>query len=66
MISQFMEKDIEGNGHWYDLTPGKWVQGLVARRNDERRVYVVNITPEHKDAVHERWSRVMSYELNSV
>ncbi|MEJ1390716.1 MAG: hypothetical protein RPU34_07445, partial [Candidatus Sedimenticola sp. (ex Thyasira tokunagai)] len=27
-ISQFMEKDIEGGSHWYDLTPGKWVQGL--------------------------------------
>ncbi len=60
MISQFMEKDIEGNSHWYDLTPGKWVQGLVARWDNERRVYVVTITPEHEDAVHERWPRILS------
>lgn len=60
IISQFMEKDIEGQSHWYDLTPGKWVQGLVAHWDSERRVYVVTITPEHEDAVHERWPRIMS------
>lgn len=60
MISQFMEKDIEGNSHWYDLTPGKWVQGLIARWDKEQRIYVVTIMPEHEDAVHERWPRIMS------
>ncbi len=45
-----MEKDIEGGSHWYDLTPGKWVQGLVAHWDNERRVYVVTITPEMEDA----------------
>ncbi|MES9898908.1 MAG: hypothetical protein ABW148_07785 [Sedimenticola sp.] len=59
-ISQFMEKDIEGGSHWYDLTPGKWVQGLVAHWDNERRVYVVTITPEREDAVHDRWPRIMS------
>lgn len=59
-ISQFMEKDIEGSSHWYDLTPGKWVQGLVAHWNQERRVYVVTITPEMEDAVHDRWPRIIS------
>lgn len=60
LLSQFMEKDIEGHGHWYDLTPGKWVQGLVARWDTERRVYVVTIVPELADAVHERWPRILS------
>ena len=60
VISQFMEKDIEGNSHWFDLTPGKWIQGLVAHWHKERRVYVVTITPEMEDAVHERWPRIMS------
>ncbi|MES9855958.1 MAG: hypothetical protein ABW166_05060 [Sedimenticola sp.] len=59
-ISQFMEKDIEGGSHWYDLTPGKWVQGLVAHWDNERRVYVVTITPEMEDAAHDRWPRIMS------
>jgi hypothetical protein len=59
-LAQFMEKDIEGHGQWYDLTAGKWVQGLVARWQHERRVYVVTIVPELADAVHERWPRILS------
>jgi hypothetical protein len=59
-IKSFMEKDFEGHGHWYDLTRGQWVQGLVARHRHERRVYVVTIDPELEDAIHERWPRIMS------
>ncbi|MEN8178021.1 MAG: hypothetical protein ABFS39_05315 [Pseudomonadota bacterium] len=59
-ISQFMEKDIEGNSPWFDVTPGKWVQGLVAHWDHERRIYVVTITPEMEDAVHDRWPRILS------
>lgn len=60
MVSQFMEKDIEGNSHWFDLTAGKWIQGLVAHWDNERRIYVVTITPEMENAVHQRWPRIMS------
>lgn len=59
-ILQFMEKDIEGNSQWFDLTQGKWIQGLVARWDHERRVYVVTITPEDESAIHERWPRIMA------
>lgn len=55
-----MEKDIEGYSHWFDLTSGQWIHGLVAREGSEQRVYVVTITPEMSDAVHERWPRVVS------
>jgi hypothetical protein len=60
MASQFMEKDIEGQSHWFDITPGKWIQGLVAHWDNERRVYVVTITPEMENAVHDRWPRILS------
>jgi len=60
MVSQFMEKDIEGNSHWFDVTAGKWIQGLVASYGNERRVYVVTIAPEHEEAVHDRWPRILS------
>jgi len=59
-LLQFMEKDIEGRSHWYDLTPGKWVQGLIARDHHERRGYVVTVEPEMADAVHDRWPRILS------
>lgn len=59
-VKSFMEKDMEGHSHWYDLTKGQWIQGLVARDAHERRIYVVTVEPEMADAVHDRWPRIMS------
>jgi len=59
-VKQFMEKDIEGNSHWFDLTNGQYIQGLVARDKYERRIYVVTVTPELSEAVHDRWPRILS------
>lgn len=59
-VSQFMEKDIEGNSHWFDITGGKWIQGLVARERHEQRVYVVTVEPQDEEAVHERWPRILA------
>ena len=58
-IIKFMEKDFEGNTHWYDVTEGHWVQGLLAREGNEIRVYIVTITPELHSVCHERWPRIM-------
>ncbi len=60
MVSQFMERDIEGHSRWFDITYGKWIQGLIAHGENERRVYVVTITPELEDAIHERWPRILA------
>ncbi|MDH5471985.1 MAG: hypothetical protein OEY87_05860 [Gammaproteobacteria bacterium] len=60
VIDQFMEKDIENNSHWFELTKGQCVQGLLARHNTETRIYVVTIVPEMPDAIHERWPRIMT------
>ncbi len=59
-VRSFMEKDFEGHSHWYDLTRGQWIQGLVARDGHERRVYVVTVEPELPDAIHEHWPRIRS------
>jgi len=37
----------------------QWIQGLIAHNGNERRIYVVTITPVMEDAVHDRWPRVM-------
>lgn len=55
-----MEKDIQGTSHWFDITKGQFIQGLIARDKYEQRVYVVTITPEFEDAVHHRWPRILS------
>jgi hypothetical protein len=59
-VQSFMEKDLEGRSHWYDLTRGQWIQGLVARCRHERRVYVVTVEPELPDSIHDRWPRILS------
>ena len=61
-VKSFMERDFEGHSHWYDLTRGQWIQGLVARERHERRVYVVTIEPELEiaETFYDRWPRILS------
>jgi predicted DNA-binding WGR domain protein len=55
-----MEKDFEGQSHWYDLNKGQYLQGLLARDGNEQRIYVVTIEPEVEDShIHNRWPRVV-------
>lgn len=57
-VLSFMEKDLEGNPHWYDLQKGQYIQGLIAREGNERRVYVVTLEPEPEvQQIHSRWPR---------
>ena len=58
-VISFVEQDIEGRNHWYELTRGQWLQGLVARHQYERRLYIVTVEPELEDAIHVRWPRIL-------
>lgn len=60
IVNQFMEKDIENNSHWFELTPGQCIQGLLARNHNEMRIYIVTIAPEMPDAIHQRWPRIIT------
>ena len=59
-VTRFMEKDRHGHSHWFLVTGGHWIQGLVAREAGERRVYVVTIKPALEGTVHDRWPRIMT------
>jgi hypothetical protein len=59
-VLQFMEKDVSGQSHWFDVMKGQFIQGLIARAGTEQRVYVVTVTPEFDDAVHDRWPRIIT------
>ena len=61
-IEEFMEKDHAGTSHWYRLETGQWIQGLIATRGAELRVYVVTIVPTEatQRAVHDRWPRIIT------
>jgi hypothetical protein len=59
-VLSFMEKDFEGNPHWYDLNKGQYLQGLLARDNNEQQIYVVTIESALEDSqIHPRWVRVV-------
>ncbi|KHF25845.1 hypothetical protein BOW35_05910 [Solemya velum gill symbiont] len=59
-VSSFMEKDYEGKSRWFDLLPGKYIQGLVAKNRNEQRIYVVTMEPDSTMAeFHDRMPRIM-------
>ena len=62
MINEFMEKDERRNSHWFSITSGKYIQGIIARYNAETRLYIVTIQPP-ADAIHHRWPLIKNFEL---
>ena len=59
-LQRFAERDGLGEVRWFEVTRGRWIQGLLAREGEERRVYVVTLTPTRLDATCDRWPRIMS------
>jgi len=54
----YMEKDADEASHWFDLEPGRFIQGLVAQLLGERRIYVVTVpAPKQFAHIHDRWPR---------
>ena len=57
---QFMEKDHDNQSHWIELDKRMVIQGLLAERDKETRVYVVTInTPPEYAWIHDRWPRLV-------
>lgn len=56
----FMEKDREGQSYWIELDKKMVIQGLLAERKNEQRVYVVTVnTPPEHAWIHDRWPRLV-------
>ncbi len=59
--SAFREQDVVGNHHWFEITRGKYLQGLIATDDQkDRRIYVVTIEPPPEEMEYEQWPRVVS------
>tara|TARA_R110000868_G_scaffold78286_3_gene223628 strand:- start:316 stop:735 length:420 start_codon:yes stop_codon:yes gene_type:complete len=58
-VTKFMKTDYEGRVHWYDVTSGQSIQGLLAHCEQEYRLYIVTIVPELLDVCHDRWPRIV-------
>jgi hypothetical protein len=61
-VEAFMEKDKDKQSHWFKMKPDTYIQGLMARFDDEYRVYVVTIKPNSK-AIHDRCPRIIGANL---
>lgn len=61
-VHKFMKTDYEGRVHWYEVTKGQFIQGLLAREQEEYRVYIVTIIPALFDINHDRWPRIIVRE----
>lgn len=59
-VSAFLQTDIEGNPHWFELPKGKWIQGVYLREKYEQRVYIVTIEPLENDSIYPAWPRIMT------
>lgn len=58
-VQCFMERDIEDKGHWFEIVKGQCIQGLVARYDQEVRVYVVSQAIKGEEAIFPRWPRIL-------
>lgn len=58
-VDKFMKLDFEGHVHWYEVSKGQSIQGLLAHEKQEYRVYIVTIVPELLDICHDRWPRIV-------
>lgn len=59
-VDCFMEKDHDGKSHWFPLDISMAIQGLLAERKGEKRVYVVTInSPPDYHWIHDRWPRLV-------
>lgn len=64
---RFMEKDKDGRSHWIVLDQSMGIQGLLAERKKEYRVYVVTVnTPPEYAWIHDRWPRLVKLKAASA
>jgi hypothetical protein len=60
IVDRFMEKDQSKNSHWFNLQQDEFIQGLLATRDEEQRLYVVTIEPPADRDAFRRWPRVLA------
>lgn len=66
-VDSFMEKDEERNSHWIPVDSPMVIQGLLAERNKQLRVYVVTVdTPPEYAWIHDRFPRLVKHEVSKV
>lgn len=58
MVEKFLELDIENQPHWFYITKGQWIQGVLLQEKNELRVYVLTFKPSMPDNPFSRWPKI--------
>lgn len=58
-LRKFLDMDFTGQQRWYDVVPGYWVQGMLAKHQTEHRVYIVTITVAQPRGGEGQWPRIL-------
>jgi hypothetical protein len=66
LVDKFMEKDFEGKPCWYEVTKGKCIQGLLAKEQNNYRVYIVTVDPEDLTNCHYRWPHIITCYMHTT
>ncbi|MDY6821391.1 MAG: hypothetical protein SVN78_07205 [Deferribacterota bacterium] len=53
---KYMEKDPNGNSHWFELKDNEFIMGLLVKSYEHPFVYVITIpSPKDYAHIHDRW-----------
>lgn len=59
-VQHFMESDVSGKPHWFQVTAGQYIQGMLIQERGNYRVYVVQLDCNSSDICFEQWPRIVS------
>jgi len=59
-VQGFMEMDVSGKSHWFQVTPGQYIQGMLIQEQRRYRAYMVQLDCNSSEICFEQWPRIIS------
>jgi hypothetical protein len=60
VVQHFMESDVSGKPHWFQVTAGQYLQGMLIKYKTDYRVYIVQLDCNSSEICFEQWPRIIS------
>ncbi len=59
-VQGFMETDVMGHEHWFQVMPGQYIQGMLIQQQNQLRVYTVQLDCNGEDTFFQNWPRIVN------
>ncbi len=59
-VHEFMETDVMGHEHWFQVMPGQYLQGMLTQQGNRLRVYTVQLDCNAEDTFFQNWPRIVN------